>query len=353
MTFKQLIESRITISQAIGLLGLDVSFSADDLKKAYRAKSREAHPDLGGSTEQMQKINTAYELLKSKDSINVPGNRGSRTNWDEIHKEYKELCKNLNRIMGDSFDKKAYTDYFKEVFGQPFKITNFKFIGEDYYKGPSKDQYGSPSFAGIGFTIESKDGNIVVDFRADVYLSSVKGDKGLGSGTVPSVPVSITSTGFFSGRKFKLFNKSWGNEQIESFKFNDVELFFPRNKLEKHLEKKARTKATKKDFISAVTKILKGKSLDGNDTFAVPTKNSDDIFLIVSRGTFMRKGYYTFNISEKKGYRYIPTDSSVNQYHTFYETPELLDFVLSLKDKSARQIETLIKKEILKIDKSK
>lgn len=352
MKFKELIEGRITIAQAIGLLGLDASFDADTLKKAYRAKSRESHPDLGGSTEQMQKINTAYELLKSKDTIILTGNKGSRTNWEEIHKSYKDLCKNLNTIIAASFNRKSYTDYFKDVFGQPFTITNVRYLGEDYYKGPSKDQYGSPSHAGIRFTIESKDGNIVVDFRADVYLSSVKGEKGLGSGTVPSVPLSITSTGFFSGRKFKLFNKSWGSEKIESFKFDDVELFFPRAKLVKHLEKKARTKATKKDFIGAITKILKGTNLDGNDTFACPTRGSDDIFLIISRGVMMRKGYYSFNLSEKKGYRYIPTNSSVNQYHTFFEEPELLDFILDMKDKSARQIETMIKKEILRIEKA-
>jgi curved DNA-binding protein CbpA len=33
----------------------------DELKKAYRAAAMHAHPDHGGSTEQMQQVNAAYE----------------------------------------------------------------------------------------------------------------------------------------------------------------------------------------------------------------------------------------------------------------------------------------------------
>lgn len=44
-------------------LGLDKSASADDVKKAYRKKASEAHPDRQDATGDMVAINRAYETL--------------------------------------------------------------------------------------------------------------------------------------------------------------------------------------------------------------------------------------------------------------------------------------------------
>lgn len=46
---------------------LSVSREADEktIKKAYRAKAREAHPDKGGSEEKMAAVNEAYEVLSN------------------------------------------------------------------------------------------------------------------------------------------------------------------------------------------------------------------------------------------------------------------------------------------------
>lgn len=42
-------------------------YSADDLKRAYRKRARETHPDLGGSTSEFQQVSGAYEwLLKNQ-----------------------------------------------------------------------------------------------------------------------------------------------------------------------------------------------------------------------------------------------------------------------------------------------
>lgn len=38
-------------------------YSADDLKRAYRKRARETHPDLGGSTSDFQRVAGAYEWL--------------------------------------------------------------------------------------------------------------------------------------------------------------------------------------------------------------------------------------------------------------------------------------------------
>lgn len=45
------------------ILGLDSSASAEDIKRAYRKKALQLHPDKGGNVEQFKELNRAYEIL--------------------------------------------------------------------------------------------------------------------------------------------------------------------------------------------------------------------------------------------------------------------------------------------------
>jgi DnaJ-class molecular chaperone len=47
----------------MSLLGLTYGFSKKELKRKYREKSKENHPDKGGDAEIMKSINSAYEML--------------------------------------------------------------------------------------------------------------------------------------------------------------------------------------------------------------------------------------------------------------------------------------------------
>lgn len=48
---------------ACDILGVTSYATPEDIKKAYRQKSRENHPDLGGDQEAMKDINRAYDIL--------------------------------------------------------------------------------------------------------------------------------------------------------------------------------------------------------------------------------------------------------------------------------------------------
>ena len=55
----------------------------DELKKAYYAAAKHAHPDCGGSTEEMQRINAEYEAafeqLKNKQHAEAAADKTGRT----------------------------------------------------------------------------------------------------------------------------------------------------------------------------------------------------------------------------------------------------------------------------------
>lgn len=46
------------------ILGVDDKATREEVERAYRRRASEAHPDVGGSHEQMVKVNAAYEAIK-------------------------------------------------------------------------------------------------------------------------------------------------------------------------------------------------------------------------------------------------------------------------------------------------
>ena len=53
----------MTVLEAYQVLGVTTSSTAEDIKKKYKELSLKHHPDLGGTHEQMVKINQAKEIL--------------------------------------------------------------------------------------------------------------------------------------------------------------------------------------------------------------------------------------------------------------------------------------------------
>ena len=49
------------------ILGIKKDASADEIKKAFRRKAVELHPDKGGDEKAFKEVNEAYEVLKDKE----------------------------------------------------------------------------------------------------------------------------------------------------------------------------------------------------------------------------------------------------------------------------------------------
>ena len=243
-SFKEFVkEQTLSQSDAMDIMGISGEFTSDDVKKKYKELAIINHPDKGGDSETMKKINNAYDVLKNKTGLS------SKTtfDWDKMDKEYQELANRIVEIVKGAFNPNVFTDYFEKVFGKPFKLEKVKYIGEH-----TKDSYGSPSHAGLNATFDSVDGTMSFNIIADVYLSSIKNSTGLPSPSM-SLPLTATSVGFFNGRKFKLFNSFWKSFKLDAKSFNKPEEFFPEVKLKKHLKQKQ----LKKTFNLLLQRLLK------------------------------------------------------------------------------------------------
>lgn len=91
------------------VLGVDRSASADELKRAYRRKARESHPDAGGDEEQFKAVTHAYEVLSDA---------SRRARYDQFGDDGTSRARNTG---GDPFGGfGGINDVIDAFFGQGF-----------------------------------------------------------------------------------------------------------------------------------------------------------------------------------------------------------------------------------------
>ncbi len=69
------IERPLYLRDLYEILGVERNASDDEIKRAYRRRARELHPDAGGDEEEFKELTTAYEVLK---------NPAARANYDRF-----------------------------------------------------------------------------------------------------------------------------------------------------------------------------------------------------------------------------------------------------------------------------
>ena len=115
----------MSASEAEQILGLSGRYSAAQVKSSYRKMSLKHHPDKGGSTEMMKKVNAAYEMLKkgssSRSSKSNPFKKDPSVNMGE---RTEQVEKQLDKVMKSA--SKEIIRRMKKFTGLSFKVKSFK-----------------------------------------------------------------------------------------------------------------------------------------------------------------------------------------------------------------------------------
>lgn len=92
------------------ILGVSANASSDEIKKAYRKKALESHPDKGGDQEMFKKVNAANEILSNPEKralYDSQGKNGLRSSGqvpdDVLSAMFGHLFQNMNGGFGGIF----------------------------------------------------------------------------------------------------------------------------------------------------------------------------------------------------------------------------------------------------------
>ena len=123
------------------LLGVSPLASDEEIKKAYRAKSMECHPDHGGSTDQMAELNAAYKKIDTPEHRKMFDQANSFSTtfnmWETIFGE-SNVAKNFGEAPTVNKKAKNGTDITVNVnipletfiFGSNFMTVSYKKVNE-------------------------------------------------------------------------------------------------------------------------------------------------------------------------------------------------------------------------------
>ena len=328
-------EIRMTSADAAKVLGLDSTADAAAVKLAYRKASMQNHPDRGGSTEAMQNVNSAYDILKG-------GFKGTAVNSREEYAArqaaYEQAGAQILAWFERAFKPEAFQAYFKELFGQDFTATQKK-----------KREYPLHSYADIHWNFQSQDGEVWFEVRYYASTTTYYYERSkMLSGNPDATPIAFhVSVNFMTNnRKQKIATRDYSTKTDYAL-FQTPELVFPRAKVKKGAANKT-SKFSRRHFETA----LKAKS-------PVPfSQNKDHYFFTLSnnveltmwRSTFFGTAAYSFLDARDK-----TAKARIRLKGTFPETEKaligLLDLLKQLDKAPVSQIAQIVEMAIPHLEK--
>ena len=82
-------ENKVNTPEDLSTLGLkNKPIDDKELKSAYRRAAKQSHPDMGGNADKFQRVNTAYDNLKTG---------RTHTRSPELDKQYQQVLSNNTR----------------------------------------------------------------------------------------------------------------------------------------------------------------------------------------------------------------------------------------------------------------
>lgn len=269
-------EQRMTSEEAGKILGLSAKATAEEVRAAYRKASMSAHPDRGGSTEAMQNVNAAYDLLKG-------GFQGAVANRWEEYKARKEAYEQAGAQLKDwfvrMFKPENFQKYFKEIFGQDFDVE---------YKEQTK---GLDSYAGGVWNFKSLDGEVWFEYRLSAFVAGYFHDRQrMISGNPDSVPVAFQlSVDYMTNNRKQVIKARDYSSKTDAAILWNPELTFPRDKLVKGMKNKS-SKFTRRHFDTALK--AKWRVTQNKDHYYIRT--SSGVEIVFWRSTFLGMAAYSF-----------------------------------------------------------
>lgn len=329
--------SRMSIDEALKQLGLDAKKPYDEttVKKAYRDASKRAHPDLGGSKEEMQKVNEAYEMLKTRRG-GGSGKRNSpldpdfdweewRRNREQEDKKDYELGLRVVQELKNKLNVKAFTTYFSQVFGGTF---SHRIISE--YPKPTP-RPSTIYTASVSNSFANEDESTVITFDVSASLTDIKYPKAgqLGFADI-SYSLMVTAYVYHDKRKHKLGQRDWKSTR-DHVALKDPAKTFTKAKLNKIVGTKKKRKFAKRDMEIGLNKVLNSKFV--SDSVFVPIgKQEDETFIQLHRVVFMRQPSWSIvGITRKEGYVYRNIDRITV---SFPEEEETLNLIIDIQKKT-------------------
>ena len=295
-------------ADAVKLLGLSSSFSAAELKAAYKKSALKNHPDKGGSEEMMKKVNDAYDTLKkSGGSVRLDPKDNPFKKYDDWAKVFSPAIK---AQMLASFKTDVWLKYFNSYSPTPLTVE----IKSDPY-------YHSNSYVGFIAEFSDAEKNTVFKFHFTTYLLNVyKNDTTLGSGDL-SYPLSVWMEGYHAGRKQK-FKQTEYTATSDHKILKDPKVLIPEAKIKKMFATGSTsgklTTIKKADVMAHWKNKVGGNIIDTNFILGDYGKGR---YLRMYRVTIMRKAGYIFSTVNGKDIRPITT---------FFESQLLIDLMTEI-----------------------
>ena len=95
--------TRLSLFDAAKILGVSVDATPDQIKKAYKEKARELHPDLGGDPHEFSKLNQAKnEMIGSTSNERLTRHNAIVVEAAVILEDEELFNVYMNDLMGDT-----------------------------------------------------------------------------------------------------------------------------------------------------------------------------------------------------------------------------------------------------------
>ena len=331
----------MSIIDARKVFGFKTKFTEKELKSKYRKLSSENHPDKGGSTEVMQSINVAYELLKKgTSSINSDGNEGD---W---HKKWNDTAVIIRDDLIKNLDIDAYTDYFEGIFKEPFKSEVVNIYPSDAEIKQMNSGFRPQSVHNVFYDVSfsNKDNTKVFQLGLSVYIADLmKTSKGLGASDT-TYPMGVHTFAYIDSRKVKITSRDYTNTTKKNV-FVKPATVFPKSKI----VNKKKPAFKKASMLSALKAEIQADR--SGDFYYVPT-GEENKFIGINRMTMMGSALWSINglFEKNERGRYVKIkDNDKIRFMSFTETEDFLDILRKVKTYSLKDSIKLLNTEYQKL----